>query len=72
MLDVKYSSIAKIPFHHMKVRIKGEIVMLGVEDIESLQRRYYDNSLQRRCYDNAANLKHASLRFRYDCDGHTQ
>ncbi|TPJ59872.1 MULTISPECIES: rhodanese-related sulfurtransferase [unclassified Mesorhizobium] len=33
-LEVKYSSAAQMPFHRMKVRLKREIVTMGVEDID--------------------------------------
>ena len=33
-LDVKYSHAAEIPFHRMKVRLKREIVTMGVEGID--------------------------------------
>ena len=33
-LEVKYSSAADMPFHRMKVRLKREIVTMGVEDID--------------------------------------
>ena len=33
-LDVKYSQAAEMPFHRMKVRLKREIVTMGVEDID--------------------------------------
>ncbi|MBZ9872146.1 rhodanese-related sulfurtransferase [Mesorhizobium sp. BR1-1-9] len=33
-LEVKYSSAAQTPFHRMKVRLKREIVTMGVEDID--------------------------------------
>jgi UPF0176 protein len=33
-LDVKYSSASKMPFHRMKVRLKAEIVTMGVEGID--------------------------------------
>lgn len=32
-LDVKYSGAVKMPFHRMKVRLKKEIVTMGVKDI---------------------------------------
>jgi UPF0176 protein len=35
-LDVKYSSAAEMPFHRMKVRLKKEIVTMGVEDVDPL------------------------------------
>ena len=33
-LEVKYSSAAETPFHRMKVRLKREIVTMGVDDID--------------------------------------
>jgi UPF0176 protein len=33
-LDVKYSTAAEMPFHRMKVRLKREIVTMGVEDLD--------------------------------------
>ncbi|MBW8908909.1 MAG: rhodanese-related sulfurtransferase [Mesorhizobium sp.] len=33
-LEVKYSVAAEMPFHRMKVRLKREIVTMGVEDID--------------------------------------
>lgn len=33
-LEVKYSSAETMPFHRMKVRLKREIVTMGVEDID--------------------------------------
>jgi len=33
-LEVKYSLAAEMPFHRMKVRLKREIVTMGVEDID--------------------------------------
>ncbi|MBX3582117.1 MAG: rhodanese-related sulfurtransferase [Rhizobiaceae bacterium] len=36
-LDVKYSHAAEMPFHRMKVRLKREIVTMGVEDIDPLE-----------------------------------
>ncbi|TIO05935.1 rhodanese-related sulfurtransferase [Mesorhizobium sp.] len=33
-LEVKYSSAAQMPFHRMKVRLKREIVTMGVEDLD--------------------------------------
>ena len=33
-LEVKYSSAADMPFHRMKVRLKREIVTMGVRDID--------------------------------------
>ncbi|MEQ1944725.1 rhodanese-related sulfurtransferase [Mesorhizobium sp. VNQ89] len=35
-LDVKYSSADEMPFHRMKVRLKQEIVTMGVADIDPL------------------------------------
>jgi UPF0176 protein len=35
-LDVKYSEAAEMPFHRMKVRLKREIVTMGVEDLDPL------------------------------------
>jgi UPF0176 protein len=35
-LDVKYSQAAEMPFHRMKVRLKREIVTMGVPDIDPL------------------------------------
>lgn len=35
-LDVKYSSAAEMPFHRMKVRLKKEIVTMGVPDVDPL------------------------------------
>ncbi len=35
-LDVKYSEAAEMPFHRMKVRLKREIVTMGVEGIDPL------------------------------------
>ena len=35
-LEVKYSSAAEMPFHRMKVRLKKEIVTMGVEDVDPL------------------------------------
>ena len=35
-LEVKFSSAAAMPFHRMKVRLKKEIVTMGVEDIDPL------------------------------------
>jgi UPF0176 protein len=32
--DVKYSSAGKMPFHRLKVRVKAEIVTLGLPDLE--------------------------------------
>ncbi|UCI10131.1 rhodanese-related sulfurtransferase [Mesorhizobium sp. B1-1-8] len=33
-LEVKHSSAAEMPFHRMKVRLKREIVTMGVEDLD--------------------------------------
>ncbi|ESZ41478.1 rhodanese-related sulfurtransferase [Mesorhizobium sp. M0924] len=33
-LEVKYSTAAEMPFHRMKVRLKREIVTMGVEDLD--------------------------------------
>lgn len=33
-LDVKYSAASEMPFHRMKVRLKAEIVTMGVEGID--------------------------------------
>ncbi len=33
-IDVKYSQVAQMPFHRMKVRLKREIVTMGVGDID--------------------------------------
>jgi UPF0176 protein len=35
-LEVKYSTAAEMPFHRMKVRLKREIVTMGVEGIDPL------------------------------------
>jgi UPF0176 protein len=35
-LEVKYSSASELPFHRMKVRLKREIVTMGVEDVDPL------------------------------------
>ena len=35
-LEVKYSSAGEMPFHRMKVRLKREIVTMGVPDIDPL------------------------------------
>jgi UPF0176 protein len=35
-LDVKYSAATEMPFHRMKVRLKKEIVTMGVADIDPL------------------------------------
>ncbi|KQZ86970.1 hypothetical protein ASD64_05780 [Mesorhizobium sp. Root157] len=36
-LEVKYSHAADMPFHRMKVRLKREIVTMGVDDIDPMQ-----------------------------------
>ncbi|MCX7304826.1 MAG: rhodanese-related sulfurtransferase, partial [Hyphomicrobiales bacterium] len=36
-LDVKYSQAGAMPFHRMKVRLKQEIVTMGVPDIDPLK-----------------------------------
>ena len=36
-LEVKYSSASEMPFHRMKVRLKKEIVTMGVEDVDPLE-----------------------------------
>jgi UPF0176 protein len=36
-LEVKYSAAAEMPFHRMKVRLKREIVTMGVADIDPLE-----------------------------------
>lgn len=36
-LEVKYSRAAEMPFHRMKVRLKREIVTMGVEGIDPLE-----------------------------------
>jgi UPF0176 protein len=36
-LEVKYSTAAAMPFHRMKVRLKREIVTMGVETVDPLQ-----------------------------------
>ncbi|WP_315925394.1 rhodanese-related sulfurtransferase [Mesorhizobium sp. SP-1A] len=36
-LEVKYSDAVEMPFHRMKVRLKAEIVTMGVEDIDPLR-----------------------------------
>ncbi|MEO3384846.1 rhodanese-related sulfurtransferase [Mesorhizobium sp. CAU 1741] len=36
-LDVKYSTAAAMPFNRMKVRLKREIVTMGVEDLDPLR-----------------------------------
>ncbi|TIL61681.1 MAG: hypothetical protein E5Y89_27495, partial [Mesorhizobium sp.] len=33
-LEVRYSAAAEMPFHRMKVRLKREIVTMGVEDLD--------------------------------------
>src|SRR5690606_249605 len=33
-IEVKFSSAARMPFHRMKVRLKREIVTMGVEDLD--------------------------------------
>ncbi|TYR30172.1 rhodanese-related sulfurtransferase [Mesorhizobium microcysteis] len=33
-LELKYSSASQMPFHRMKVRVKREIVTMGVEDLD--------------------------------------
>ena len=33
-LDIKYSFASEMPFHRMKVRLKREIVTMGIEDID--------------------------------------
>jgi UPF0176 protein len=33
-LEVKYSSASEMPFHRMKVRLKREIVTMGIEDLD--------------------------------------
>jgi UPF0176 protein len=35
-VDVKYSMASEMPFHRMKVRLKKEIVTMGVEDVDPL------------------------------------
>ena len=35
-LDVKYSAAGEMPFHRMKVRLKKEIVTMGVPDVDPL------------------------------------
>ncbi|MBL8578248.1 MAG: rhodanese-related sulfurtransferase [Mesorhizobium sp.] len=35
-LDIKYSSAEEMPFHRMKVRLKKEIVTMGVPDVDPL------------------------------------
>ncbi|KRB32985.1 hypothetical protein ASD99_20000 [Mesorhizobium sp. Root695] len=37
-LEVKYSVAAEMPFHRMKVRLKREIVTMGVDDIDPSKR----------------------------------
>jgi UPF0176 protein len=34
-LDVKFSSASKMPFHRMKVKVKDEIVTMGVADLDA-------------------------------------
>jgi len=36
-LDVKYSHASEMPFHRMKVRLKREIVTMGVEGVDPLE-----------------------------------
>ena len=36
-LEVKFSAASEMPFHRMKVRLKREIVTMGVEDVDPLQ-----------------------------------
>jgi UPF0176 protein len=36
-LDVKYSRAAEMPFHRMKVRLKREIVTMGVDDVDPIR-----------------------------------
>ncbi|MFC3751605.1 rhodanese-related sulfurtransferase [Aquamicrobium ahrensii] len=36
-LDVKYSQAAEMPFHRMKVRLKREIVTMGVDGVDPLE-----------------------------------
>lgn len=36
-LEVKYSAASEMPFHRMKVRLKREIVTMGVADIDPLE-----------------------------------
>ncbi len=36
-LEIKYSTAADMPFHRLKVRLKQEIVTMGVTDIDPLQ-----------------------------------
>src|SRR5690606_8219436 len=35
--DVKYSEAARMPFHRMKVRLKKEIVTMGVDTIDPVR-----------------------------------
>src|SRR4051794_37378322 len=35
-LEIKYGSAAAMPFHRMKVRLKKEIVTMGVESVDPL------------------------------------
>ncbi len=37
-LEVKFSDASEMPFHRMKVRLKREIVTMGVEDLDPAQR----------------------------------
>ena len=36
-LEIKYSAASEMPFHRLKVRLKREIVTMGVTDIDPLQ-----------------------------------
>lgn len=36
-LEVKYSHAAEMPFHRMKVRLKREIVTMGVDDVDPIR-----------------------------------
>ena len=36
-MELKYSHASEMPFKRMKVRLKKEIVTMGVEDIDPLQ-----------------------------------
>lgn len=36
-LEVKYSNAAEMPFHRMKVRLKREIVTMGVDDVDPIR-----------------------------------
>ena len=38
-LEVKFSTASEMPFHRMKVRLKREIVTMGVADIDPLTER---------------------------------